>query len=158
MKSQTVKLPAFLASALVNGDETGLTCTCHIGGRDPSDAGQHAKGCDFRWLAEAHAYVAPGHIAGTADQPCDCGTGDDDGAHHHETCASRQPGEAYFSWTCDLPGWGRFGADMLDYLVLYPNEPKPHHDCNQVWAEMADPSCYEFETFEAWHESNCQRD
>lgn len=76
MTSQTVKLPAFLASALVNGDESGLTEE------------------DSVWLARAREYVAPGDVVDV--------------------------GEPYFSWTCELPGWGRLGADMADFVVLYP--------------------------------------
>lgn len=40
------------------------------------------------------------------------------------------------------------------YGRMEPSEP--HHDCNQIWAEMADPSCHNFE-FEAWHTTNCAR-
>ena len=99
MKTLTVKLPAFLASALVNGDTSGLTCACgampeNAGGRDRAREVTHTGGCDFRWLQAVLAYVAPGHIVNAE-------------------------GEAYFSWSCDLPGF-TLGADMLDYVVLYP--------------------------------------
>lgn len=72
---ETVKLPAFLASALVNGDASGL---------DEDDD---------KWLAEALAYLGDGNVVDV--------------------------GEPYFSWTCELPGWGRCGADMADYIVIY---------------------------------------
>lgn len=47
MRSETVTLPAFLASALINGDVSGL-----------DDA-------DMKWLEAAHEYVSPGHIVST---------------------------------------------------------------------------------------------
>jgi hypothetical protein len=56
-----------------------------------------AKGCDLYWLKVALDYCAPGKVVSTE-------------------------GESYFSWSCELPGWGRFGADMLDYVVMYRDE------------------------------------
>jgi hypothetical protein len=97
--SVTVKMPAFLGSALVNGDTSGLTCSCGAEQWMAQDT-THTGQCDFRWLAGALAYCAPGHVVSTAPG---CG-------------------EPHFSYHCDLPGWGRFGADMLDYVVLYPQE------------------------------------
>lgn len=44
MRSETVILPAFLASALINGDTSGL------------------EEADLQWLEAAVAYCAPGHI------------------------------------------------------------------------------------------------
>lgn len=113
MDVSTVKLPAFLASALVNGDTSGLECSCgampkDAGGRDRLREVTHTGQCDFRWLAAALAYVAAGHVSGTA---CTCGREDD-----ADECAPGC-GEAYFSWSCALPGYS-FGADMLDYTVL----------------------------------------
>lgn len=78
MKSETVILPAFLASALINGDLTGL-----------SDG-------DEKWVEAAIQYCAPGRIV---------------------SCE----GESFFSWSCELPGF-TLGADMLEYIVLYPEE------------------------------------
>ncbi len=95
MDVRTVKLPAFLASALINGDVSGLECRCP--GKDRRwDKATHAKDCDFAHLQAAYDYVAPGHFVS-----CD--------------------GESYFSWSCDLPGFN-LGADMLDYTVLYTEE------------------------------------
>lgn len=105
MKPQTVKLPAFLASVLVNGDTSGLTCTCgelanaEIERREP---GEHASEkqvrgyCDFRALADAIAYCQPGRIV---------------------SCE----GESYFARCNDLPGpQGFVAGEVLDYVVLYP--------------------------------------
>lgn len=44
MRTETVSLPAFLASALINGDTSGL------------------EEGDFKWLEAAVAYCAPGRI------------------------------------------------------------------------------------------------
>lgn len=95
----TVKLPAFLASALVNGDESGLTCSCgampeNAGGKDRLRKVTHTGQCDFYWLAAALAYVAPGRIVDAEGEPS-------------------------FGNTCNLVAW-HLGADMLDYVVLYP--------------------------------------
>lgn len=155
MKSQTVTLPAFLASALVDGDTSGLECTCPgrvaggficgavgagssipVCGEKPTHVGphedwrsdrrstwSHVGDCDFRWLAEALAYVAPGDVVSTANCECDCGASEDTITRrkrvHTDECASHEPADSYFSWGCDLPGF-LLGADMLDYVVLYP--------------------------------------
>ncbi len=44
MKTETVRLPAFLASALINGDTSGL------------------EERDMRWVDAAHELCAPGHF------------------------------------------------------------------------------------------------
>jgi len=113
MKVLTVKMPAFLASALINGDTSGLKCSCGAKDTCAKCGGRHAGDCDFRWLAEALYYCAPGHVAGTA---CSCGEEESpsEEGEHAPGC-----GEPYFSWTCELPGW-HLGADMLDYTVIYP--------------------------------------
>lgn len=77
----------------------------------------HTGQCDFRWLQAAHDYCAPGRVVSNADCPCDCGA--EDGADHTDECASHESAEPSFSRYCDLPGW-TLGADMLDYVVLYP--------------------------------------
>jgi hypothetical protein len=121
MKTLTVKMPAFLASALVNGDVSGLTCrcppllrcaTCSAPAAEPVHSflcrterveraeNEHGGNCDFRWLKVALDYCAPGRVVSTASQE-------------------------YFSWSCGLPGWGYFGADMLDYVVMYKDEDVP---------------------------------
>ena len=76
---ETVTLPAFLASALINGDVSGL------------------DEADLPWVEAAHEYCYPGSIVS-------CGE------------------DTYFGRVCSLPGW-RLGCDMLDYVVLYPEEP-----------------------------------
>lgn len=69
------------------------------------------------------AFAASGHPGPFAVWHADgCVAESDDG--HTDGCASRESAEAYFSWSCGLPGWGHFGADMLDYVVIYP-EGKP---------------------------------
>jgi len=50
MRVETVTFPAFLASALINGDVSGL-----------SDE-------DLPWVQAAHDYVAPGNIVSCADE------------------------------------------------------------------------------------------
>jgi hypothetical protein len=127
MKSLTVKMPAFLASALINGDTSGLECTCaEIAARNEGKPGKrlgttHRKGCDFYWLRAAIAYCEPGEVVSTADGECDCGA--EEGEECADDCASFESGDSYFSWSCDLPGFG-LGADMVDYVVLYPDVPK----------------------------------
>lgn len=97
MKTLTVKMPAFLATALVNGDVTGLECRCPGSSPAPGQGkaceGLHAKGCDFYWLKTAQNYCAPGHVV--------------------------DAGEPYFECSNDLPGWPS-GTDVVaDYTVLY---------------------------------------
>jgi len=107
MKVLTVKMPAFLASALINGDTSGLECSCGADGE-----GRHTGDCDFRWLAEALAYCAPGHVASTA---CTCGEEESpsEEGEHAPGC-----GKPYFSWACELPGWPQWPL-VLDYVVIY---------------------------------------
>lgn len=76
MRAATATLPAFLASALINGDTSGL------------------EDRDLPWVDAAHAYAAPGRIVSAE-------------------------GEAFFSWSCELPGF-KLGADMLEFVILYP--------------------------------------
>jgi len=49
MRVDTVKMPAFLACALINGDTSGL---------DESD---------MQWLKAAEEYVAPGRVVSTVE-------------------------------------------------------------------------------------------
>lgn len=116
MKTLTVKMPAFLASALINGDTSGLECSCGVEpkvmedrNRDPN--AKHTGDCDFRWLKAALDYCAPGHVVSTA---CTCGASE---KTPQVRCVTGC-GEPYFSRSCPLPGW-HLGADMLDYVVLY---------------------------------------
>jgi hypothetical protein len=51
MRAETVSLPAFLASALINGDTSGL-----------SDF-------DLKWVEAAIAYCAPGRIVSCEGEP-----------------------------------------------------------------------------------------
>ncbi len=51
MRTETVVMPAFLASALINGDVSGL-----------SDG-------DERWVEAAHEYCAPGRIVSCDGEP-----------------------------------------------------------------------------------------
>lgn len=104
MKTLTVRLPAFLAYALINGDETGLECTCASVANRSDEL--HHRSCGFYWLNKAIEYCAPGRIVDVAD---------DEGG---------QNVEPYFSRYCDLPGW-HLGADMLDYVVLYNDKEVP---------------------------------
>lgn len=129
MKTLTVKMPAFLASALVNGDTSGLECSCGVeprcmrdDDRDPN--AQHTGDCDFRWLQAALDYCAPGHVVSTANEECDCGAAEQgEDVCHSDDCAHNESAEPSFGRWCDLPGW-HLGADMLDYVVLYPDAPK----------------------------------
>lgn len=51
MKVLTVTMPAFLASALINGDLTGL------------------EDADLKWVDVAHKYCAPGRIVSCDGEP-----------------------------------------------------------------------------------------
>ena len=51
MRAETVTLPAFLASALINGDQSG-----------PNDE-------DLHWVDAAIAYCAPGRIVSCEGEP-----------------------------------------------------------------------------------------
>jgi len=50
MRVETVTFPAFLASALINGDTSGLADE------------------DLHWVEVAHEYVAPGNIVSCAEE------------------------------------------------------------------------------------------
>jgi hypothetical protein len=54
MRVETVTFPAFLASALINGDTSGL------------------EGADLQWLERAEEYVAPGRVVDCSDESFFC--------------------------------------------------------------------------------------
>lgn len=116
MESLTVKMPAFLASALINGDTSGLECSCGaLYDRESEGLALHTGDCDFRWYQAALDYCAPGHVVSTA---CTCGEAEK--APKDRGYCAPGCGDPYFSWSCPLPGW-HLGANMLDYVV-YPEE------------------------------------
>lgn len=96
MKSETVTLPAFLAPALINGDTSGLQTAEERAAQPFSGPREHAQD-DFAWLEAAIKYCAPGRIV---------------------SCE----GEPYFAAYYSLPGMPCLGMDVLDYVVLYPEE------------------------------------
>lgn len=81
---ETATLPAFLASALINGDTSGL--------EDP----------DMKHYEAALQYAEPGSYVSVGE-------------------------ETFFSYSCDLPSWGRMGAEMVEYTILYPAKDWTYH-------------------------------
>lgn len=89
IRVDTVTLPAFLASALVNGDESGM-CDCVGEGR-----GKHSDDCqDAKLLDRVYAYVSPGRVVSTVE------------------------GEESYFGECYISG-RRFVGDLLSYVVHY---------------------------------------
>lgn len=92
IRVETEVLPAFLASALVNGDLSGLQCNCS---KDwtPTELFAHERCCtDYRWLERVERFVCPGRVVSVE-------------------------GESYFAH-CLIVG-ERFSGDVAEYVIHY---------------------------------------